>query len=492
MSASLYAGYGQLLRQLMLDRCGRGMTLRVTALLALVAVLAIGAPMLFPLGPTLARVGPKVAAGASASAILLWCGTWLRTAVRQNQPEYACLVPRMRQRLMALTVALLAATTLLAAALLAAAFGHFGYLLAGMGLFCVYMLVVQRYMLLVFLPSVVILASVSVKTMLERLIGMAVAAGEPAVAGVGLIVVAALAAWGMRAAFPRGGDRHWAWHRKLNARLERQRNLAPSAGVSAATGGPRWLRLWCASAGAAYRAALRRDSARALPASAPRMMMHTLGAEGHHLTAITGLLLVAALIVLAVACLRPDVALVRQLAHTSLVQMSVLLAPLTYAGGAAGALSRRGAEQGLYLLAPGAPRAAALNRLLARTLLTRFLLVWLAAYACAAGLDAAIVGASALRGATFVMAVAVLPFGLTLLRDYAAMPFSYSHTMTIGGCFAGALVYLAAMQVERSVPAMPWFWLGGAMAALSALALALRWQRMAALPQAFPAGRLAA
>jgi hypothetical protein len=487
MSAAFHDGYGQLLRQVMLDRCGRGMMLRVSALLA---VVAIGAPLLLQLLPALPRLGGAIAACAAAAGILLWCGTWLRSAARQNQPEYACLVPQLRRRLMVLTVLLLSATVPLVAALLAAVFGHFGYLLAGIGLFCVYMLFVQRYMLLVFLPSAVILASVSVQRRLEQLMGMAAAAGEPAVAGVGLIVVAALGAWGLLAVFPRGGDNHWAWHRKLNARLARQRNLASSAGAPAA-GMPRWLTLWRTAAAAVYRAALRRDSQRAVPASAARMMMHTVGVDGHLGVAVGSLLLLALTTVLAVRYLGPDVRLMQELARTSLMQMSLLLGPLTYAGGVACAISRRGTEQGLYLLTPGAPRAAALNRLLAGTLLTRFLLVWLAAFACAAGLDAAIVGGPPLRGATFVMAMAVLPFGLTLLRDYAGMPFSYNHTMIVGGCFAGAMVYLAAMQVERSVPGMPWFWLGGAMAVLSVLAMGLRWQRMMALPQAFPAGRQA-
>ncbi|CAN7570481.1 hypothetical protein [Duganella sp. LjRoot269] len=488
MSAAFYDGYGQMMRQVILDRCGRGMMLRVSALLAAVA---IGAPLLLRLSPALPRFGGAVAACAAAAGILLWCGTWLRSAARQNQPEYAGLVPQLRRRLMVLTVLVLVATTLLVSALLAAVFGHFGYLLAGIGLFCVYMLFVQRYMLLVFLPSAVILASVSVQRRLEQLIGMAAAAGEPVVAGVGLIVVAALGAWGLLAVFPRGGDNHWTWHRKLNARLARQRNLAPSAGAPAASGMPRWVKLWCTASGTVYRATLRRDNRRAVPASAARMMMHTVGVEGHHGVAVGGLLLLALMTVLLVLYLGPDVRLVQQMAQTSVIQMSVLLAPLTYAGGAACAISRRGTEQSLYLLTPGAPRAAALNRLLARTLLTRFLLVWLAAFACAAGLDAAIVGGPPLRGATFVMAMAVLPFGLILLRDYAGMPFSYNHTMILGGCFAGAVVYLVAMQVERSVPGMPWFWLGGALALLSVLAMGLRWQRMMALPQAFPAGRLA-
>ena len=489
MSAAFHGGYGQLLRQVMLDRCGRGMLLRVTALMALVA---IGAPLLFHLSPALPRFGGAVSAGAIAATVLLWCGSCLRNAVRQNQPEYACLVPRLRRRLMTLAVLLLGATMLLTAALLATAFGHFGYLLAGMGLFCVYMLFVQRYLLLVFLPSAVIFASVSVAKRLEQLVGVAVAAGEPAMAGVGLIVVAVLGAWGLRAAFPRGGDGHWAWHRKLNARLARQRNRAPAAGVSVAGGVPRWMRLWCSASGAIYRRALRRDSRRAVPASAARMMMHTAGVEGHHATSVAALLALAAITLLTLAWLGPDAGLARQLARTSLIQMSVLLGPLTYAGGAATAIIRRGTEQSLYLLTPGAPReAATLNRLLARTLLTRFLLVWLAAFACAAGLDAAVVGGPTLRGPTFVMAMAVLPFGRTLLRDYARTPFSYNHMAIISGCFAGAVVYLLAMQVERSVPGMPWFWLGGAMALVSVLAIALRWRRMMRLPPALPAGRLA-
>ena len=76
----------------------------------------------------------------------------------------------------------------------------------------------------------------------------------------------------VRAAFPQGGDRHWAWHWRLCRQQARFRGAARVDGAAWSGRWTTWLRL-------AYTAALRRDSRGG--ASQGRMMMHALGPRAH-------------------------------------------------------------------------------------------------------------------------------------------------------------------------------------------------------------------
>jgi hypothetical protein len=410
----------------------------------------------------------------------MWSGAFLKNAAQQNQPAYACLVPGLRGRLMALTALLFTACTLLATALTALFYGHAGYALVGAGLLSVYILFANRYYALNFFPSVVIIASVTNNNRpMHMLFDTTNAIGEPVVAGVGAIVVVLLGVLGVQAVFPQGGDRHWTWHRRLGREQARIRGTA----LAGAVGGARWM-AWLRLA---YDAALRRDSRGG--ASQGRKMMHALGRKAHDGGAMIYMLVTTLVMVLAGRELTgqggSDVVLV----SSSTMQGCVLLAMLIYAVTASATVARHSAEQGLYRLTPAAPSAPQINRVLAGTLLFRCLRLWLLSLACAMCIDLATFGQ--LRGITFMLATLMLPVAGLVLRNYALMPARSSEAVAIAGTVLLVAGCIAALWVEEMLPAFPWAWAGGAMLLASAAGLYLRWRQMLALPPALPAGRLA-
>jgi hypothetical protein len=210
MSAAARHGYRQLLAQVMLDRCNSGLLVRLSWFL----LVCIAGELLFGMYFGQPRFGPALLVFLICGIGYLWCGAFLKNAVRQNRPEYACLAPGLRGRLMTLTALLLAGCTLASAALAGLLTGTPGYALVCAGLLSVYLLFAQRYAALNLLPSIVILASVSTQNRpLRALLAAAETIGEPALAGVGAIALVALGALGLRAAFPQGGDRHWEWYK---------------------------------------------------------------------------------------------------------------------------------------------------------------------------------------------------------------------------------------------------------------------------------------
>lgn len=473
--------YPQLLLQVVRDRCASRMLLRASGLFVLVAVAAL----VFAYAIERPELGWSVLAGATSLLVLIWCGAFLKSAVRQNQPAYACLVPQLRRRLILLTLALYTAGGLLVAAMVAAAFGHFGYALAGVGLFFCFMLYAQRYTAVALLPSIVIIASVSVLNAPLHALWEAIRwMGEPTLTGIGLVVAAVLGAIGVQLAFPRGGDGHWAWSARQAATLRWMRG-----GVSAMGGAAAWgrcsMRLWIG-----YRAALRRDSRGG--ATPGRMLMYTLGPEAHEGGYLAYGLMVALLVAVVVMGMGADMAVLRQMMRNLLMQACVLQAVVMYAMALQKGAARNSAEQALYLLTPGAPAAAQLNRVLGAALLRRFLRVWLVAASCAACLDMVMLGALRLSASTCLLSALLLPLSCTLLRNYATMPASSNHTASLVATFVATMAYLIVLGIERTVPALPLFWLAAAIVPASLLALRWRWQRLMALPAVLPAGRLLA
>ncbi|MYM90863.1 hypothetical protein GTP91_27275 [Rugamonas sp. FT82W] len=473
--------YPQLLLQVVRDGCSSRMLMRISAMLL---ALAVAIPVVAHVFERPEIVAP-VLAGSISFLVVIWCGSFLNSAVQQNHPAYACLVPRLRRRLIVLTLALYFAACLLIAAVVAVAFGHFGYALAGAAVFFCYMLYAQRYTALALLPSILIVASVSVlNAPLHALWESMRLMGEPALTGIGLAAAAVLGALGVQLVFPRGGDRHWSWHARQAARLRRMRGGAPKPGES--TGWSRWImRLQVG-----YRAALRRDSRGG--GTQGGMLLHSFGPAAHEGGYHAYLLLVTLVVVLLVLSAGADMQVLRQMMRTSLTQASVMVAVVLYAAELRKSATRRAAEQALYLLTPGAPAAAQLNRVLGKQLLTRFLRVWLVAALCVAVLDTVMLGAPRLYGPTFVLCALLLGLSCTLLRNYAATPASSNQTAPVVATLLATAVYLIVLSVDRWIPSFPLFWLGAAIVPASLLALRRRWLRLMSLPAVLPAGRLLA
>lgn len=471
------AAYSQLLLQVVRDRCASRTLVRISWLALVVGVAAL----VFARYIDRAELGWGMLTGAWSFLILIWGGALLKSAVQQNQPAYACLVPKLRHRLIVLTLMLYGTMTLLIAAMIGAVFGHFGYALVGACLFYSFILYAQRYTVLAFLPSLLILLSVSVlKAPLHAMWDAIGWMGEPALTGIGMIVASVLGGFGMRAAFPRGGDSHWSWHARRMATVRRVQGDAPKPGDAAS-----WSR-WTMRLRIGYRTSLRRDSRGG--AAPGRMLPYTFGPAAHEGGYHGGALLI--LLALLVLHGFDDSELLRQMARTSLLQACVLASVVIYAAELQKSVVRHGAEQALYLLTPGAPAAAQLNRLLGAVLLKRFLRVWLVTVACAATIDMVMHGAPQLYASTCVLSALMLPLACTLLCDYAKMPASTNQTATLIATFLTIVAYLMMLGVERTWPAFPVFWVCAAIVLASLLALGWRWRRLMALPAVLPAGRL--
>jgi hypothetical protein len=470
--------YGQLLAPLIRDRSASYLLLRITGFMALCVVGELLFAMKFgqpPLGNVLLTL---LVGGAG----YMWCATFLKNAAQQNQPAYACLVPGLRSRLMTLTALLFAACTLASAALATLLVGHPGYALVCAGLFSVYILFAHRYPLLNFLPSVVIILSVSNNNRLSHmLLDTANAIGEPVVTGVGAIVLILLGTWGVRTAFPQGGDRHWAWHRRLGSEQALLKGKLPVDGICGGGRWTAWLRL-------AYTAALRRDSQGG--ASQGRMMMHALGRKAHDGGAVVYMLITTLAMVLVGLYVRSRGDLDMVLVSSSVMQGCVLLASLMYAVTVSANAARHGGEQGLYRLTAAAPAAAAINRVLARTLLFRCLRLWLISLVCAACIDIATFGQ--LRGVTVMLAMLMLPVAGLVLRNYAVMSARSGEMVAIIGTILLVTACIAALWAERMLPGFPWGWAASGVALASAAGLYLRWRHLMSLPPLLPAGRLSA
>jgi hypothetical protein len=475
------SGYFQLLAQLMRDRHNRGMLVRVTWVLLAAAV------CLSLVGYFMGRRSDSFGLSAFllCGGLFMWCGTFLNSAVRQNIPSNACLVPKLRGRLMVLTAALYMGSALFSATVLSLFFGHFGYLILLTCLLGVHSVFVARYQVLAVLQSLAIIAAISYKDQLWSWLQMAGdSVGEPVIAAGGLLLLGALGALGLHLVFLRGGDRHWDWMKKQAARpqfgqtkVERYNDTGAKA---------RWKALWYTG----YMSALRRDCRGG--ATQGNMMMHAIGPGAHHGTSIgmAGMLTLVTIIGMSLLSQKTDV--FAAMVQVSLMQVFVMMACMMLATGMVSAVVGHSVEQFLYLLTPAAPMPAEVNRLLIRAMLVRFLRVWLAGAGCAVAIDMLTTHTLALRGPTFMMAMIMLCFVFVMLRNYAKMPSTFNELLTVVGSLVVVAVYAWMLLLEQRSPDFPWFWAGGTVGALIAAAVWLRCRRLLAMPALLPAGRLQA
>lgn len=469
------AANAMLLRQMMLDPCAGRMMVRISWLVAVCALVFWG-------------VATYAEAPGARDLMLLflacglgymWCGAFLRSAAQQNLPLNACLVPGLRSRLMRLTAMLFSACTLVTAVLFGLMTGHAGYALVIGGLLSLYALFAQRYAWLNFLPTVVILASLAITRPMEKLLAAVIFIGEPSVTVVGVVVLGLLGWQALRAAFPQGGDRHWAWYRCQKRQLAKTRGELPFSGPGSSL---RSLR-------APYDAALRTDSRRG--AAPGRQMLHALGAPAHDGIAIGYLILSTIVMVLVVRHLvaaSPDALL---LVTAASMQGLLMLSALMYATALVKHAVRHSGEQSLYRLTPAAPAPAQFNRVLMRTLLFRCLRLWLLSSVAVACIDIAMLGTLEVRGVSYVLSMGMLPFSGLALRNFAVLPTRLSESRLMAVLTMVAIADIMLIVFSRSRPGLPLFWLGTAVAVAGLAGLWLRWQHVVALPPVLPAGRLA-
>jgi hypothetical protein len=469
----------QLLSQVMHDRAASRLLVRSSWLIAA----CILAQLTFVSVTGNSVLGNALLLGLVCGVAYLWCGAFLKSAVQQNLPSNAVLVPGLRHSLMRLTAWLYLGATLLTAVLGGVLLGHAGYGLLAGGLFSIYILYAQRYYGLNFAPSVIVIGSLWVsKHPLTELMRLLDAGGEPLLTAIGAVLLALLGKHALHSVFPRGGDRHWAWHQRQKRQLLRTRdgvlNNEPGHGL-------RWL-AWLRRP---YNAALRADSRNG--ASQGRQMMHVLGTAAHDGGAIAYAVVSAAIMAAAGRYMTGRSDPVAVMVSSTMMQGMLMLSLLIYASTVSFHIMRFSTEQGLYRLTPAAPASAHFNRVLMGMLLFRCLRLWLISALAIGCIDAVILGQLEVRGITYALAMLVLPFAALVLRDYASAPARPNGVLAVVMSSLVVAAYIALSVVDQMHPGLPLFWFGNCVGLVTAIVLRLRWQQVIALPPVLPAGRLA-
>lgn len=400
-------------------------------------------------------------------------------AIRLNTPANAMLVPRMRRRLLQLTV-LVWFTTVALSTLLALGTSlpaHLTFL--GVGFCCIMLgLAISGHTLGTWiqglLPLVFVFGSSIPSAWVEPL-------GRAPVFALASLLLLALGACTLATMFPHGGDRHFG-------RQAARKLATDQMTVEGLARRPRTVRLgvW------AYGAVLGRDCARR---DGGALLMHVLGPGVHWTHRILPLVFFAAAAAGVLLALRTLASVDPLAALTNgswvFASTALLVQVFDYQQRSI-RLAFTCGEQSLVKLAPGMPASAGVfNRQLARRLLQTSLVEWavvsilMLCLLAVAGAPAPILAMQA------CVCFLALPLLATNLRDHARDSGSGGRWMfqwmlvALGlSFFAGAL-----MRQAFGLPLLQ----GAALASvlLSAMAVAWRWRRLAGAPHAFPVGRLA-
>lgn len=469
----------QLLMQMMYDRASSGMLVRVSWMLGLFSLVQLLANYHF--GKP--EFGETLLLCLVSGTIFLWCGAFLKNAVQQNTPSNAVLVPGLRRKLMRLTIELYLGATLVTAALSWLMIDRPGYGLLAGALFTIYVLYAQRYSWLNFLPSVVIVASISITSHpVDKLVAAADVIGEPVVTVIGTVLLALLVRPALQALFPHGGDRHWAWYLRFT------QQLAIASGSALHTEPGRGIR-WLAWLRKPYNAALRADSRRG--ADQGRQMLHTLGTSAHDGGAIAYAVVSAVVMALFGRYLATKGDAVFTMVTSTMMQGMLMMGVVVYVSTLVTHAVRYAGEQGLYRLTPAAPASTQFNHVLLGALLFRAMRLWLVCALAILCIDVVTLDQWQVRGITFALAALVLPFVLLVMRDYATTPARPNTVLNIVMSTLIVAAYIALAMVDQTHPGLPLFWFGAGVALLTVLVMRLRWQQLVVLPPLLPASRSA-
>lgn len=441
-------------------------------LLALVGPLVVGLLVWVKTGALfdVLKFALRVPFGVYLFAALTW---YTPGAVRMNTPETARLVPRMRRRLIQLTVLVwatstAAATLMLADTTLPLAVVPLAALtwLTGLGLSA------AGYQVGALLQVAPLLGTV----WRERLPDVTLSPGAAAIAA---LLLLALAARTLELMFPNGGERHWKRRGAQARAMERTR----PEGLLRQAPTTRWAAGW-------YAAALRRACRRPRPVD---LLLPLFGPALHWTQRY--MLLVAVLV--AVVTIKIVFTLfggTRNFDTNWLVLLceGLLFAQLFVYGQRTLRLADTRTEQTLLRMAPAVPAAAVrFNRQLNGCLLRMAFLDW-AAIVATLVLVSAIAGAPA--EALLVqaqVACLTLPLLAANVRDHAHNASQAVLLLVLGLAASAAFSFgLSALaHYLAGTPVLP----GAALAsiALTVAVVVVRWRIAVAAPHAFPVGRFA-
>jgi hypothetical protein len=434
------------------------------------------------------RAGTMSAGVFLTALIAAWWLEFLGSAIRQNQPALACLVPGQHRRIVTAVAVAWALAALSVAVLLGLSFGHVGYVLLAAAAALLYLAVLQQWPWVMAAPLAIMIFDRFVPLVPGPGMRAALAAlGETGVTLAGLALLLVLGGFALRRLLPRGGDRHLAWQRRYDARARAMKDALalPGQEYAAAWRPSSWLQ-------GPYLAGLRRLSERAglmrPPRNRAQALLFALRSAAHP-GAMLGALAASVAFVLAAGS-RLGQGMDRD-GLAGLACVILLVTPLvTHVHAVLTALQRYRTEQALLRLTPMAPGSASFNRQLGGALLSRFALLWLACVASAALSAAVLAPGVAGQGAVGISAALTLLLAPALLRDHASSRRLSPQVITL------VIVAVVALSVLLRIVVVVWRhhlpWLLIAAIVIGAAWLTWRaWRRLPALPPAFPAGRLA-
>lgn len=448
---------------------------------ALLAVMVAGAPLTVLALSGSWRMASMVGASTMLCVVFVWWGLFVRSAVLQNHPANAVLVPGLRRGLLRLTCILWLAISLACAAVGSLLYGHFGLMLCGFAIFLLYVIAVQRFAWLAFMPlGVIALNALAAGSIFAAGRWLGETLGENGIVAAGLVLNAALAAPLLRQLFPSGGDRHHAWHARLQCSAAQLNNGSLTAGQEG-----RLSRALLALLNRPYWRRFERDVRMQRGHARPRVsLLHALGPR----TGAGSVLACAA--ALGIVFLSTGENPVGSAAFKFInvfLGPFALLPALLFPVQQRLAMQRTASEQGLLRLSPGMPPAADFNRVLGVALTKHFLFTWALAVGVIAG--AAMLATRSLWIPHSLPATAVfgLAAGAFALRDYASLAkVSFGSSALLPPMLGAIAVAVLTMIVGSH---MPWIWLTLAGLPLTAWLWWSRWQKMLAARPAFPAAR---
>jgi hypothetical protein len=444
----------------------------------LLAAIVLGAPLAVLLTTGNTRIASMAAASGALCIVFVWWGLFVRSAVLQNHPANAVLVPQLRRRLLRLTGALWIAVCLACATVGSLLFGHFGLLLCGFAIFLMFVIAVQRFHWLAYVPlGVIILNAMASGTVLAAAEWIVLSLGENGLVAAGLALNAVLAAVLLPQLLPAGGDRHHAWHKRVECSAAQLRDGKLSGGQQGLIGS-----MLLALLNAPYWRRFEHDVRGKTGQQA--ILLHALGPRTE-----TGSLLACALVLGLVFLFTGG----KSFGHKGYEFINVFLVPfgllpsLLFPVQQRLAMQRTVNEQGLLRLSPGVPAPQHFNRVLGLALARYFIFTWVLSVGVIAGAAMVATRSIWIPHALPAMALLGLAAGAFTLRDYAALP-RVRHG-------ANALLLPMMIAVGSAVftavlgPRLPWLWLTMGGVPLVAWLWWSRWRKMLAARPAFPAAR---
>ena len=292
---------------------------------------------------------------------------------------------------------------------------------------------------------------------------------------IGCLLSLAFAVWALFAAFPHGGERHWAMqggHAQAQALDSTEGFLAHLRGGGGRS--PTYALLLKADLSSAKR---RRN-----------LWLHALGRNAHRFVFVLPCLAVAALMLL----LEPGVNAISAELDMRKVIGNMCIGVLFFCfymwcrfwyG-----VRSSAPEQALVRLTPGAPCAADINRKLAGAILFTCLAKWLAVLLLALGFSLLWDGRATSLQMVIAVMCAALSFAGASLGDYAR----HLEIGIVGQSLLTFLCFILALIAGFWMENMAvWSLLIGLILAIAVCTILHRWRAMMAAPVAFPAGRFA-